>query len=390
MRFVLLVVFVCAGLPACRPSPSGVARLDADYGFGGFLLGDSLYSSVMGEAERRSLDYSVLEFETGGSRFADQLPLPASPEWRVMGVPVSRSTAGVIDGSVYAVLLQLDASSDQQRVVLDSLIARYGIPSAVHANDAAGEGTLVQIDQRHWEGERVSLAYGMGDGFAELFVYDQRLRTRRMTLQRTIAAGRGAPAPALDALEEIGSVQLQITEPFATWRYQYRRTAEPDRRGAVGTIDYSLVQPFFEVRGRSLYGLDMARVSLYFLPKVDSLVSMEVRFDNSQGQTVGFFDLLRTLERKLGRAPYSDTLHTKKGPFRRAIWYGREVQVVLEEYRLQPGRASVADIVARFEVRREAVELDPDWEPLADPAAAPDPSPYLSPDSLMDLRRPEL
>lgn len=390
MRCILPLVLLCAGVSACQPLPAGVGRLDAAYGFEDFVLGDSLYSSVFGEAERTSLDYDVLEFETAGSRFADQLPLPVSSNRRVLGVPVSRSTAGVIDGQVYALMLQLDAGTVQQRAILDSLIARYGIPSAVQSSDAAGEGMLVQIDQRIWEGERVGLAYGMGEGYAELLVYDRLLRDRRLGIQRAITAGRDNSTAALNTLQEIGSVQLQITEPFATWRYQYRRTAEPDRRGAVGKIDYSLVQPFFEVRGRSLYGLDMARVSLYFLPKVDSLVSMEVRFDNSQGQTIGFFDMLRTLERKLGRAPYSDTLHTKKGPFRRAIWYGRAVRVVLEEYRLQPGQASVSDIVVRFEVRREAVELDPDWQPRVDPDAAPVVSPGLAPDSLMDLRRPEL
>ncbi|MDZ4698423.1 MAG: hypothetical protein SH809_01850 [Rhodothermales bacterium] len=390
MRCVLLLTFLCASVSACQPMPAGVGRLDADYGFEGYVLGDSLYSSVIGEAERTRLDYDVLEFETAGSRFADQLPLPVSNDRRMMGVSLTRSTAGVIDGQVYALLFQLESGTVQQRAMLDSLIARYGIPTAVYSNDVAGAGMLVQIDQRHWEGERVVLAYGMGEGYAELLVYDRQLRGRRLSIQRAIAAGRDAPSPALDALQEVGSVQLQITEPFATWRYQYRRTANPDRRGAVGMIDYSLVQSFFGVQGRSLYGLDMARVALYFLPKVDSLVSMEVRFDNSQGQTIGFFDMLRTLERKMGRAPYSDTLHTKKGPFCRAIWYGREVQVVLEEYRLQPGQASVADVVVRFEVRREAVELDPDWQPPVDPDAAPVASPHVEPDSLMDFRRPEL
>ena len=33
-------------------------------------------------------------------------------------------------------------------------------------------------------------------------------------------------------------------------------------------------------------------------------------------------DMLRIMERKLGPHAYSDTLHTTKGPFRRASWFG--------------------------------------------------------------------
>jgi hypothetical protein len=350
--------------------PLGPHVLDRGYGFGTFILGDSLYSSVIDEARRVSRPHDVLEFETFGSRFADQLPFPVREDGRFFGVPIARATAGVFDGQLYAILLQLDADAPRQRVVLDSLIARLGPPPSASDTAFAEGGLFVQVDTRRWEGKRVGLAYGMGEGYAEVLLFERVLRRRRVEIQNRIAEARSRQAAALAGLPEVGTVQLQITEPFATWRYRYEREGALSQDGAVGRIDYALVQPFFEVRGRSLYGLDMASVTLHFLPLVDSLRSLEVRFDNSQAQAVGFVEMLGILERKLGPHAYADTLHTAKGPYRRAEWYGGLFTATLEEHRLRPVPPARADLVVRFDVARQPVDLPPDWRPPGTSLAA--------------------
>ena len=97
----------------------------------------------------------------------------------------------------------------------------------------------------------------------------------------------------------------------------------------------------------------MAFVDLSFTGGSDSLRSIEVRFDNTQGQTVGFMDMLRVLERKIGRHAYSDTLHTQKGNYRRAMWYGEGLSITLEENRLRPERPERADVLVQFEMDRQ-------------------------------------
>ena len=80
--------------------------------------------------------------------------------------------------------------------------------------------------------------------------------------------------------------------------------------------------------------------------------TLDVEFDNTSGQVVGFMDMLRVIERKLGRHAYSDTLYTIKGPYRRAFWYGDGVSVNLEEYRFRPESPTRSDVRVRFELDR--------------------------------------
>jgi hypothetical protein len=70
-------------------------------------------------------------------------------------------------------------------------------------------------------------------------------------------------------------------------------------------------------------------------------------------------DMLRILERKLGRHAYSDTLHTKKGPYRRASWYGRGLSITLEENRFRPEHPDRADVLVNFEMDRIEVPWSP-------------------------------
>ena len=65
--------------------------------------------------------------------------------------------------------------------------------------------------------------------------------------------------------------------------------------------------------------------------------------------------MLRVMERKLGRHAYSDTLHTTKGPFRRASWFGDELTITLEENRFRPENPDRADVLVNFTMNRVEV-----------------------------------
>ncbi|MFK7843954.1 MAG: hypothetical protein AB8G77_01540, partial [Rhodothermales bacterium] len=153
----------------------------------------------------------------------------------------------------------------------------------------------------------------------------------------------------------IGSVSLDEIAQRARWKYRYRGEETHVRGGSFGDIDYAYVKPFFEVEGESFFGVKMAFVNLNFMGGSDSLKSLEVRFDNTQGQTLGFMDMLRVMERKLGQHGYSDTLHTTKGPFRRASWYGEDLTITLEENRFRPETPELADVIVNFTIDREEV-----------------------------------
>ncbi len=359
-----------AAAASCTPPTPDARRLDRAYGFASFVLGDSLYSSVIGEAERTARVYDVIEFETFGRRFADQMPYPTPGAQTVYGVPVAGVFAGVIDGNVYAFLIQLEGSAEAQAAVRDSIVAAYGPPRSSTDTTLANADFRIELRQDLWEGDRVGMAYGRGEGYGELLVYDREDRRRRLDVQRAIAHARDVRADAVTTLAEVGTVRLDLTEPVAQWRYRFRRDDAGELQGASGTIDYSYVQPFFGIRGRSLYGLDMAAARLRFQPYTDSLETVEVRFDNTEGRAVGFMEMLRILEERFGPHAYSDTLHTRKGPFKRAIWYGEGRTVTLEEDRLRPEPAPLADVVVRFDAARAPAEPRPGWRRSTAPGAS--------------------
>ncbi len=355
----LFFMILGLGLSACvQPDPK-VWKLDGDYGFRGYNLGPVLYSKIFQQAEERAAAYEIVEFETYGSRFADQQLFEQQGKNTVFGYPVSNAFAGVIDKTVYAFLIQIEVEASEQAALADSLIIHYGEPqSTVDTTYTSGE-TIVKVKTSKWAAKTVGMELGQGEGFAEVLVYDIGLRQKRERIQQLMARSRRSTNTTLNGLESIGEVALNEVSSRARWKYRYRGEETHVRGGSFGEIDYSYVQPFFEVEGKSFFGVKMAFVNLNFLGGSDSLKSIEVRFDNTQGQTIGFMDMLRVMERKIGRHAYSDTLHTPKGPFRRASWYGEDLTVTLEENRFRPENPDRADVVVSFEIDRVEVP----WRP---------------------------
>lgn len=352
-----LIIVMLTGLTvsACLSPDPKVSKLDQDYGFRGYNLGTALYYKVLAQAEERSRDYDIVEFETFGSRFADQQLFEQQGRSTVFGAPVGKAYAGVIDKTIYAFLLQIEVESGEQSSLQDSLIFHYGLPqSAVDTTYVSGE-TLVHVNTQKWEADSVGMELGRGEGFAEILVYDIGLRRKRQMIQQLMTRSRRSMNSEVSDLTAIGSVSLDEIAQRARWKYRYRGEETHVRGGSFGDIDYAYVKPFFEVEGESFFGVKMAFVNLNFMGGSDSLKSLEVRFDNTQGQTVGFMDMLRVMERKLGAHGYSDTLHTTKGPFRRASWFGQDLTITLEENRFRPETPELADVIVNFTVDREEV-----------------------------------
>lgn len=357
--FLFFMILVGGSLSACiQPDPK-VWKLDVDYGFRGYNLGPSLYSKIFQQAEERAAAYEVVEFETFGSRFADQQLFEQHGKNTVFGYPVSNAFAGVIDKTVYAFLLQVEVEESEQAALADSLVFHYGPPqSTVDTTYTSGE-TVVKVKTSQWTAKMVGMELGQGEGFAEVLVYDIGLRQKRERIHQLMARSHRNTNVTVNGLESVGEVDLDEVASRARWKYRYRGEETHVRGGSFGEIDYSYVQPFFEVEGKSFFGVKMAFVNLNFLGGSDSLKSIEVRFDNTQGQTIGFMDMLRVMERKLGRHGYSDTLHTPKGPFRRASWYGEDLTITLEENRFRPENPDRADVVVSFDIDR----IEVPWRP---------------------------
>ena len=343
-------------LAACQAPEAEVVKLDQEYGFQGYRLGRAMYNDVLRQAKERTLEYDVIEYETFGSRFADQQPYVSEENPSVFGAYPVSVYAGVLDGNVYAFLLQVESDEQQQNALQDSLLALYGPPQAMQDTSVYAGDMVVRVQTRSWEADSVGLEYGRGDGYAEILVFDKNLRRERHRIQLRVTASQNSTATRVDDLKEIGQVRFAATASTARWRYRYRGELAKARGGSFGAIDYKFVEPFFEVQGKSLFGVQMAFANLSFVSGSDSLRAIEVRFDNTQGQTVGFMDMLRVMERKIGRHAYSDTLHTQKGAYRRAMWYGDGLTITLEENRFRPEKPERADILVHFELERVEVE----------------------------------
>ncbi len=352
---VILFLVSGLGIAGCIEPDPKVWKLDRDYGFRGYNLGPELYHKVLEQAEERSMDYEIVEFETFGSRFADQQLFEQHGKTTVFGAPVAKVYAGVLDKTIYAFLLQIEVEEEKQSALQDSLVSHYGAALSIIDTTYVSGGTLVHVNTQKWEAEQVGMELGLGEGFAEILIYDIALRNKRQRIQHLMTTSRGKTTEELNGLSNIGTVSLNEVAPRARWKYRYRGEETHVRGGSFGEIDYSYVQPFFEVEGESLFGVRMAFVNLNFIGGSDSLRSVEVRFDNTQGQTVGFMDMLRVLERKIGRHAYSDTLHTTKGPFRRASWYGEDLTITLEENRFRPENPDRADVIVNFTMDRVEV-----------------------------------
>ena len=367
---ILFFIVLGLGLCACtRPEPR-VLKLDADYGFRGYSLGPALYNRVLHQTEERSAAYDVVEFESFGSRFADQQRFEQKGKTTVFGYPVTNAFAGVLDKNIYAFLLQIKLEEAEQSALLDSLVAHYGQPRSSEDTTYTSGETVVRVNTHQWRAKTVGLELGQGEGFAEVMVYDIGLREKRERIQQLMTRSLYSTNAAVDALDRVGEVLLDEVASRARWKYRYRGEETHMRGGSFGEIDYSYVQPFFEVEGKSFFGVKMAYVNLNFLGGSDSLKSIEVRFDNTQGQTVGFMDMLRVMERRLGRHAYSDTLHTPKGPFRRALWYGAGLTVTLEENRYRPENPDRSDVVVSFDKDRIEVPWVPPAFAVEPPAGA--------------------
>lgn len=356
--FFILIAIGCQ-LTACTRQQPGVQKLDEEYGIRGFKLGEALYLDVLDQAEDRALDYDVIEFETFGSRFADQQLYEQRGQTTIFGASVFKAYAGVIDRQVYAFLLQIEAEEEEQAALQDSLYAHYGVPQAIRDTTYYAGEMMVHVDMHSWEGKRVGMQLGRGEGFAEILIYDIDLRRKRLDVQRKMTEARRRRVSTVSEMVTVGDVRFDVTAPGARWRYNYRGELSLVQRGSFGPIDYSYVQPFFDVQGESLFGVQMAFVNMHFVGGTDSLRALEVRFDNTQEQTVGFMDMLHIMERKLGRHAYSDTLHTRKGPYRRALWYGDGITITLEENRFRPERPDRADVIVNFELDRIEVPWSP-------------------------------
>lgn len=346
-------------LAGCAEPDPLVWKLDQEYGMRGFTLGPALYLDVLEQAEQRARDHDVVEFETFGSRFADQQLFKQNGLATIFGAPVANAYAGVMDQSVYAFLLQIEAEEAEQDALQDSLYLYYGPPQEVTDTTYFSGSSKVRVDTREWIAENVGMQLGRGEGFAEILIYDRALRQKRLEIQQAVARAQRRQSPAVNNMATVGDVRLNVTAPGARWRYRYRGELSRVQKGSFGSISYDYVEPFFDLKGESLFGVQMAFVNLHFVGGTDSLRALEVRFDNTQEQTVGFMDMLRIMERKLGRYVYADTLHTKKGPYRRAYWYGDGLTVNLEENRFRPEHPDRADVIVNFELDRIEVPWSP-------------------------------
>ena len=344
---------ILLGTASCiQPDPK-VLRLDKEYGFQAYLLGPRFYSEIRNQVESRVTEYDVVEFEAFGSRFADQQRFDQVGEVEIFSTPVTNVFAGVLDQTVYAFLIQVETDDDTRVAFQDSIIAYYGEPQSTTDTTYYMGPTVVRNHTLSWEANRVAMELGLGEGYAEVLVYDKELREKRVWIQQQITASQSSINPLVSELSGVGSVRLNTTASTARWRYRFRGERSPTPTTMYGTIDYSYVEPFFNVRGESLFGVKMAFVNMRF--EGDSLQVLDVEFDNTQGQVVGFMDMFRVLERKLGRHTYSDTLYTIKGPYRRAYWYGDGVEVNLEEDRFRPEDPDRSDVHIRFIMDRVAV-----------------------------------
>ena len=344
----VIPVLMLIGITSCiQPDPL-VLNLDKEYGFRGFSLGPLLYREVQEQAEERAREFDVVEFETFGSRFADNQLFEPRGDVTVFGLPVTNIFAGVIDQSVYAFLFQVETDEVSQQALTDSLVVHYGKPQAFIDTTYFAGAITVNENTLIWKAERVGLEFGRGEGYSEVLVYDRALREKRLTIQDHVDAAQSTLSPEVSNLTSVGTVRLNTTAATARWRYRFRGEKSPTPYAQYGAIDYSYVQPFFDIRGKSLYGVKMAFANMRFQTPGDSLKMLDVEFDNTHGQVVGFMDMFRVLERKLGRHAYSDTLYTVKGPYRRAFWYGEGLSINLEEYRFRPEDPDRSDVRVRF------------------------------------------
>lgn len=368
----VIPILMLIGISSCvQPDPL-VLNLDKEYGFRGYSLGPGLYREVQEQMEERSSEFDVIEFETFGSRFADQQLFTPREDVTVFGSPVTNIFAGVLDRRVYALLFQIETDEISQAALADSLITYYGKPQAVTDTTYFSGFTSIRVNTLEWNANRVGLDFGMGDGFSEVLVYDRILRDKRLDIQEQIDAAQSEINPYVSDLQRVGNVRLNSTASTARWRYRFRGEKSPSPVNLYGAIDYSHVEPFFDIRGKSLYGVKMAFASMRFSGVSDSLNTLDVEFDNTSGQVVGFMDLFRVMERKLGRHAYSDTLYTIKGPYRRAFWYGDGLTVNVEEYRFRPESPSRSDVRVRFMLDNTIPEYE---EPVyADDTSIPDSS----------------
>lgn len=357
-KLFILATILSIAAGCVEPDPK-VWKLDEDYGFRGFSLGPAMYDRVMQQAEARSMAYDILEFETFGSRFADQQRFEQQSKTTVFGAPVANMYAGVLDKTIYALLFQIELDEGEQMALVDSLNLHYGEAQSEVDTTYVSGATFVKVKTSMWEADSVGMELGRGEGFAEIFVYDKALRQKREQIQYRMARSQRATSETINNLRTVGDVSLDEIARRARWKYRYRGEETHVRGGSFGEIDYEYVKPFFEVEGESFFGVKMAFVNLNFIGGSDSLKSIEVRFDNTQGQTVGFMDMLRVMERKLGRHGYSDTLHTSKGPFRRATWYGDQLTITLEENRYRPENPDRADVIVNFLMDRVQVPWTP-------------------------------
>ena len=348
----MLTGLLGVALAGCAEPDPLVWKLDQEYGMRGFTLGPELYLDVLEQAENRSQDHDVVEFETFGSRFADQQLFEQHGPATIFGAPVANAYAGVIDRSVYAFLLQIEAEEAEQDALQDSMYLYYGVPQEITDTTYFSGSSKVRVDTRKWVAEKVEMELGRGEGFAEILIYDKNLRQKRLEIQQAVTKAQRRQSPAVNNMSTVGDVRLNVTAPSARWRYRYRGELSRVQKGSFGSISYDYVEPFFDMKGESLFGVQMAFVNLHFVGGTDSLRALEVRFDNTQEQTVGFMDMLRIMERKLGRYAYADTLHTKKGPYRRAYWYGDGLTINLEENRFRPEHPDRADVIVNFELDR--------------------------------------
>ena len=350
---------VLIGLTSCFQPDPNVLRLDREYGFRGFTLGPQFYQDIVNQAEERATEFDVIEFETFGSRFADQHLFEQQTEVTVFGASVTNIFAGLIDQKVYALLFQVETDGAAQDALRDSLYAYYGIPQQVVDTTYLAGSTIVRNHRFTWEANRVSMELGQGDGFAEVMVYDQALMAQRTSVHEHVVRAQAEMNERVTNLTRVGAVRLNSTIPAARWRYRFRgeKTASPT--SSYGAISYGYVQPFFDIRGESLFGVKMAFVNMRFEEASDSLRTLEVEYDNREGQIVGFMDMLRVMEGRLGRHAYSDTLYTIKGPYRRAFWYGDRLSVNLEEYRFRPEYPDRSDVRITFQMERATPVIPP-------------------------------
>ena len=107
-----------------EPRERIVHQLDAEYGFQGLVLGDSLFGEFVSQVVESSSNYEVIERHVFDAAVIPPRQFESIDHRFVHGFLMEEIYAGAINGSIYFyALTNPQADSSSQRGLLDSLVA---------------------------------------------------------------------------------------------------------------------------------------------------------------------------------------------------------------------------------------------------------------------------